>query len=68
MELGVKEFRQAATFGQPLGSYVEEPQAFLKAHAKEPVLPLRKAPPYPILQGIKCGSHSVSSLGLALAL
>jgi hypothetical protein len=41
MEIGVKGFRQAATFGRPLGSYIEEPQAYLKAHAKEPNLPYR---------------------------
>eukprot|EP00884_Botryococcus_braunii_P000843 jgi/Botrbrau1/1075/Bobra.0076s0040.1 len=44
MELGVKDVRQAATFGRPLGSYIEEPQEYLKKHAKEPDLP-RPSPP-----------------------
>lgn len=43
MEIGIKEFRQAATFGKPLGAYVEDPHSCLLAHSKEPKLPSRMA-------------------------
>ncbi len=43
MEMGVKDMRAAANFGKPLGAYVERPDAYLKAHVKEPVLPDRES-------------------------
>ena len=41
-EMGVKKVQSTATFGNPYGMNSESPDAFLKSHSHEPILPSRE--------------------------
>jgi len=82
MEFGARKVQPGATFGRPDGTYAEPPAAFLKSHAKEPVLPepsapttqkLKTKPPVPLrdeapVHGLKSNKNFVTANAVEVVL